>query len=123
MFVCCSHLSHHWFTWFWELLGRIWNFSFSWRITGSFILSSFAALGIILSAIFGLRAISRIFFGGDSKELSAEVKNSVPTDLSRIEFLPASLILSALLMIGFGLNQFPHGSIKKLKADIPISIL
>ena len=61
----------------------------------------FAALGIILSAIFGLRAISRIFFGGDSKELSAEVKNSVPTDLSRIEFLPASLILSALLMIGF----------------------
>ena len=34
----------------------------------------FAALGIILSAIFGLQAISRIFFGGDSKELSAEVK-------------------------------------------------
>ena len=60
-----------------------------------------AALGIILSAIFGLRAVSRIFFGEESKELSIEVEKSKLTDLTKTELLPASLILSALLLIGF----------------------
>ena len=60
-----------------------------------------AALGIILSAIFGLRAVSRVFFGEESQELSTVVEKSSPSDLSKIELFPATLILSALLLIGF----------------------
>ncbi len=59
-----------------------------------------AALGIILSAIFGLRAVSRIFFGQESNELSQQIKKSPISDLSITEILPASIILFALLLIG-----------------------
>ncbi len=59
-----------------------------------------AALGIILSAVFGLRAIARIFFGNESPEL-AEYSQKFPVkDLSKIEILPATLILFPLLFIG-----------------------
>ena len=59
-----------------------------------------AALGIILSAVFGLRAVARIFFGQETDELSQQTKKSPVTDLSISEMLPASVILSALLLIG-----------------------
>lgn len=59
-----------------------------------------AALGIILSAVFGLRAIAKIFFGQESEELEKHAKESTISDLSRAEIIPASLILAALLFIG-----------------------
>jgi len=59
-----------------------------------------AALGIILSAIFGLRAVARIFFGQESDEFSQLIKKSPISDLSITEILPASIILFALLLIG-----------------------
>jgi len=59
-----------------------------------------AALGIILSAVFGLRAVAKIFFGKESEELSNYVKESPLSDLSRAEVIPAALILSALLLVG-----------------------
>jgi NADH-quinone oxidoreductase subunit M len=59
-----------------------------------------AALGIILSAIFGLRAVASIFFGKESEELIKVTKKSKVIDLQRFEILPASLILCALLYLG-----------------------
>ena len=57
-----------------------------------------AALGIILSAVFGLRAVAKIFFGKESEELSNYVKESPLSDLSRAEdysccFNPFSIII------------------------------
>lgn len=60
-----------------------------------------AALGIIISAVFGLRAVSSIFFGSSSNEKSGEKNASYRlSDLSISEILPAGLILIALLWIG-----------------------
>lgn len=59
-----------------------------------------AALGIILSAVFGLRAVARVFFGRQSDELNEQTKKKPITDLTKVEILPASLILGSLLLIG-----------------------
>ena len=67
-----------------------------------------AALGIIISAIFGLRAMARIFFGDQSDELSTYEKENKISDLSIAEVVPASLILVPLLFIGLwpkGISQ------------------
>ena len=67
-----------------------------------------AALGIIISAIFGLRAMARIFFGDQSDELSTYEKENKISDLSIAEVVPASLILLPLLFIGLwpkGISQ------------------
>ena len=59
-----------------------------------------AALGIIISAIFGLRAMSRIFFGTKTKELlEFEKKNSLH-DLKPSEIIPSAVIVVPLLLIG-----------------------
>ena len=59
-----------------------------------------AALGIIISAIFGLRAVARIFFGPASDELQTVEKKNPLHDLNLTEIIPASAILIALLWIG-----------------------
>ncbi|MAH26963.1 MAG: NADH-quinone oxidoreductase subunit N, partial [Opitutae bacterium] len=59
-----------------------------------------AALGIIISAIFGLRAMAKIFYGVKSEELSAHEKEHKIKDLSIDEIIPASLILAPLLFLG-----------------------
>ena len=67
-----------------------------------------AALGIIISAIFGLRAMARIFFGDQSDELAAYAKDHKIKDLSLGEIIPAALILLPLLFLGLwpkGISQ------------------
>ena len=67
-----------------------------------------AALGIIISAIFGLRAMARIFFGDQSDELAAHAKDHKIKDLSLGEIIPAALILLPLLFLGLwpkGISQ------------------
>ena len=67
-----------------------------------------AALGIIISAIFGLRAMARIFFGDQTDELKAHTKENKINDLSLGEIVPASLILLPLLFLGLwprGISQ------------------
>ena len=59
-----------------------------------------AALGIIISAIFGLRAVARVFFGPASDALQTVEKKSPLPDLNLTEMIPASVILIALLWIG-----------------------
>lgn len=70
------------------------------EITEKHLFLVLAALGIIISAIFGLRAMARIFFGEQSEELSAHEKNSKINDLSLAETIPAVLILLPLMFIG-----------------------
>ena len=56
-----------------------------------------AAIGIILSAIYGLRAVANIFFG--SSKIPNEAAESI-VDLKFYEKLPAVILLAALLLIG-----------------------
>ncbi len=70
------------------------------EVTEKHLFLVLAALGIIISAIFGLRAMARIFFGEQSEELSAHEKKSKINDLSFAESIPAVLILLPLVFIG-----------------------
>ncbi len=58
--------------------------------------TALAVLGVIISAIYGLRAVARIFFG----ELPSHLKTPM-LDLNWAERLPALLLVSALLCLGF----------------------
>ena len=73
-----------------------------------------AALGIILSAVFGLRAVARIFFGPQSEELTAHEKKNPIRDLGLTEALPAGLILAALLFLGL----WPRGISDRINKEI-----
>ena len=73
-----------------------------------------AALGIIISAVFGLRAAARIFFGGSTGELFAHEKKHPISDLNLGEVIPAGLILVALLFIGL----WPRGISDRIDVEI-----
>jgi len=73
-----------------------------------------AALGIIISAIFGLRAVARVFFGSPSDELDGHEKKNPIRDLDLGEILPAGLILAALLFIGL----WPRGISDRIDNEI-----
>jgi NADH-quinone oxidoreductase subunit M len=60
-----------------------------------------AVLGIILSAVYGLRAAARVFFGEPTAEFARVAARRAPTDLRWPERLPALILLAALLFIGF----------------------
>jgi NADH-quinone oxidoreductase subunit M len=86
------------------------------EITEKHLFLVLAALGIIISAIFGLRAMARIFFGEQSEELSAHEKKSKINDLTFAETIPAVLILLPLMFIGLwpkGISEGIDTSISK----------
>jgi len=60
-----------------------------------------AAVGIVISAIYGLRAVAWVFFGKPSEALQEHWKENKPFDVRSGERLAASLLFSGLLMIGF----------------------
>jgi len=73
-----------------------------------------AALGIIISAIFGLRAVARILYGSPSEELEKHLEKNFPTDLSRTELFSSGFILSALTLIGL----FPSSISYRIDGEI-----
>jgi len=60
-----------------------------------------AVTGIILSAVYGLRAAARVFFGPPTAEFARVAARRAPADLRWPERLPALLLLAALLFVGF----------------------
>lgn len=59
-----------------------------------------AATGIIISAIYGLRSISRVFFGAESDEFVEAQKEHPVVDITWAERVPALLLLALLFFIG-----------------------
>lgn len=60
-----------------------------------------AIAGVIISAIYGLRAAARVFFGPHSEQLNTVLAKHPATDLAWSERVPALVLLVALLVIGF----------------------
>ena len=73
-----------------------------------------AALGIIISAIFGLRAVARTLYGSPSEELKKHLEKNSPTDLSHVELLSSGIILAALTLIGL----FPASISERIDGEI-----
>lgn len=65
------------------------------------LITTLAAAGIILSAIYGLRSVARIFFGPETARLTEIAARHPITDLRWAEKAPALVLLAALLFIGF----------------------
>lgn len=70
-----------------------WNFSPALTIA--------AVAGVVISAIYGLRAAARVFFGSPTQELSRVTEAHPPADLRWSEKIPALILLVTLLFIGF----------------------
>jgi NADH-quinone oxidoreductase subunit M len=64
-------------------------------------ITAVAIAGVVISAIYGLRAAANIFFGSPTEALQKVTNAHPPADLSWGERLPALLLLVALLFFGF----------------------
>ena len=71
----------------------LWNFS-PWVTAG-------AIAGVVISAIYGLRAAARVFFGPATEEFSKTAEQHPVVDLRWSERVPALLLLAALFFVGF----------------------
>lgn len=60
-----------------------------------------AATGIIISAIYALRAIARVFFGTESDDFKEVQKEHTVTDMTWAERIPALILIIVLFFIGF----------------------
>jgi NADH-quinone oxidoreductase subunit M len=63
-----------------------------------------AVAGIVITAVYGLRAAARVFFGPPTEEFVNVAAGRPPADLRWGERLPAIILLAMLLFIGF----WPH---------------
>lgn len=70
-----------------------WNFST--------VYTTLAVAGVIISAIYGLRAAAKVFFGEVSPAFAKVSAEKAPVDLTWGEKLPALILLAALFFVGF----------------------
>jgi len=59
-----------------------------------------AAIGIVISAIYGLRAVANIFFGQPKESFKAHLEEGKIVDLQAFEKLPACILIDGLLLTG-----------------------
>ena len=71
----------------------LWKFS-PWMTAG-------AVAGVVISAVYGLRAAARVCFGPPTVEFAAVAAEHPPADLRWSERLPALILLAALFFLGF----------------------
>ena len=64
-------------------------------------MTAVAVSGVVISAVYGLRAAARVFFGSPSVQLQSVMQANPPADLDWAERLPALVLLVLLLFIGF----------------------
>ena len=79
----------------------LWNFSHA--------LTVVALTGTIVSAVYGLRAAARVFFGPQTAAFTRVAGARPPTDLSWGERLPAFILAGALLFVGIYPKSFSAG--------------
>jgi len=65
------------------------------------LITTLAVAGVVISAIYGLRAAARVFFGPATERMNEVAARQAPSDLRWSERFPALVLLAALLFIGF----------------------
>lgn len=78
-------------------------------------MTAVAVAGVVISAIYGLRAAARVFFGPPSDALKNVYTQHAPVDLDWREKLPALILLAALLLVGFYPKLLSQGVDQALK--------
>ena len=92
----------------------LWNFS-PW-------ITIVALTGTVVSAVYGLRAAARVFFGTPSEAFARVSAAHPPADLAWGEKLPAMILVGALLFIGFWPRSFSDGINQALSMPTPASV-
>ena len=84
-----------------------------------------AALGIIISAVYGLRAVGNIVFGVAKGNVNDSKSSSNVEDMNRIEKFTATVLLGSLLLVGVYpkvFSDFSNESLQNLYTDNSISL-
>ncbi len=79
--------------------GELTIFVALWKFSAT--ITALAVLGVIISAIYGLRSAANVFFASPSETFTSVAKAHPPTDLTWAEKVPALVLLAALLFVGF----------------------
>lgn len=82
-------------------------------------LTAVAVAGVIISAVYGLRAAARVFFGPATEPLNTVLAKHPATDLAWTERLPALILLAALLVVGFWPKTISTAANAALTAPTP----
>ncbi len=64
-------------------------------------ITAVAISGVVISAVYGLRAVARVFFGPPSEHFQKVAAEHPPVDMPWSERLPAIILIATLLFIGF----------------------
>jgi NADH-quinone oxidoreductase subunit M len=67
-----------------------------------------AALGVVVSAVYGLRAVSRVFYGEPSSAF-LPLFNQPVADIRPGERWPAAILLGVLMLVGFWPSLISRG--------------
>lgn len=89
----------------------LWNFSPA--------ITAVAVAGVVISAIYGLRAAARVFYGPPTEPMQRVFSSHPPADLDWSERFPALVLLAALLFFGFyprALSQPVNQSLEAARA-------
>ncbi|HYC71641.1 MAG TPA: NADH-quinone oxidoreductase subunit M [Opitutaceae bacterium] len=64
-------------------------------------ITAVAVAGVVISAVYGLRAVARVFYGPPTEQMQRVLSSHPPADLDWSERVPALVLLAALLFFGF----------------------
>ncbi|MFP4068797.1 MAG: NuoM family protein [Opitutales bacterium] len=78
-----------------------------------------AAVGIVISAIYGLRAVAGIFFGEESEAMTQRLEGREVKDMEGFERLPATILVVALVLIGLFPRIFSDDANRELTQVYP----
>ncbi len=78
-----------------------------------------AVAGIVISAVYGLRAAARVFFGAPTPEFAKVAAGQPPVDLRWSERLPALILLALLFFVGFWPRSLSAPLNQALQTAIP----
>jgi NADH-quinone oxidoreductase subunit M len=84
-----------------------------WRFSHG--LTVVALTGTVVSAVYGLRAAARVFFGPPSEAFARVTTADPPSDLAWSERLPALLLVAALVFVGIWPKSFSAGIDRALR--------
>ena len=93
----------------------LWKFS-AW-------MTAAAVLGVIISAVYGLRAAARVFFGQPTAAFARVQEANPVSDLAWAERLPALILVGALMVIGFWPRSITAPLDASLRASVPAVVV
>lgn len=92
-----------------------------WKFSAGF--TAVAIAGVIISAVYGLRAAARVFFGPASERMAEVAAKTPPADLRWAEKIPALLLLAALFFVGIWPKSISDPINDALVAEQPTAAL